>query len=148
MNREIHLCPHFSRASSLTSKSQIYQPHISNLDFFQTHRASSLTSFFSYFGGCNYHSTSKLATGLAANENPLGVILSGILTSAMHHCCCTWRKRLTSQIYEKIIALLGGVLFNFTLTMILGGHNLNQSLPCCNGIDVVYKLYIMCFLFS
>ncbi|KAG4121615.1 hypothetical protein ERO13_D11G218750v2 [Gossypium hirsutum] len=38
--------------------------------------------------------------------------------------------------------------FSFALTVILGCHNLNQSLPCCNGIDVVYKLYIMCFLFS
>ncbi|XP_073136918.1 GDT1-like protein 4 [Henckelia pumila] len=56
---------------------------------------------------------SQLATiGLAADENPLGVVLGGILGQAL---CTTAAvlggKSLATQISEKIIALSGGVLF-------------------------------------
>ncbi|XP_008243189.1 PREDICTED: GDT1-like protein 4 [Prunus mume] len=56
---------------------------------------------------------SQLATiGLAADENPLGVVLGGILGQAL---CTTAAvlggKSLASQISEKIVALSGGVLF-------------------------------------
>lgn len=56
---------------------------------------------------------SQLATiGLAADENPLGVVLGGILGQTL---CTTAAvlggKCLATQISEKIIALCGGVLF-------------------------------------
>lgn len=56
---------------------------------------------------------SQLATiGLAADENPLGVVLGGIIGQAL---CTTAAvvggKSLASQISEKIVALSGGVLF-------------------------------------
>ncbi|KAL1551235.1 GDT1-like protein 4 [Salvia divinorum] len=56
---------------------------------------------------------SQLATiGLAAEENPLGVVLGGILGQAL---CTTAAvlggKSLATQISEKIVALSGGVLF-------------------------------------
>ncbi|KAL2905034.1 GDT1-like protein 5 [Bienertia sinuspersici] len=56
---------------------------------------------------------SQLATiGLAANENPFGVVLGGILGQTL----CTIAavvggKSLASQISEKMVALFGGVLF-------------------------------------
>uniref|UniRef100_A0A7N2KQQ1 GDT1 family protein n=1 Tax=Quercus lobata TaxID=97700 RepID=A0A7N2KQQ1_QUELO len=56
---------------------------------------------------------SQLATiGLAADENPLGVVLGGIIGQAL----CTVAavlggKSLASRISEKIVALSGGVLF-------------------------------------
>ncbi|KAG4125865.1 hypothetical protein ERO13_D10G124101v2 [Gossypium hirsutum] len=60
-------------------------------------------SFLSYFGGCNYHLTSKLATGLAADENPLGVVLGGILGQVLCTTAAVLEgKRPTSQISEKI----------------------------------------------
>ncbi|KAJ7943192.1 GDT1-like protein [Quillaja saponaria] len=56
---------------------------------------------------------SQLATiGLAADENPFGVVLGGIVGQAL---CTTAAviggKSLASQISEKIVALSGGVLF-------------------------------------
>ncbi|KAI8021586.1 GDT1-like protein 4 [Camellia lanceoleosa] len=56
---------------------------------------------------------SQIATiGLAADENPLGVVLGGILGQAL---CTTAAvlggKSLASQISEKFVALSGGVLF-------------------------------------
>ncbi|XP_015895665.2 GDT1-like protein 5 [Ziziphus jujuba] len=56
---------------------------------------------------------SQLATiGLAADENPLGVVLGGIIGQAL---CTTAAvlggKSLASQISEKIVALSGGLLF-------------------------------------
>ncbi|KAL8531649.1 hypothetical protein ACS0TY_008297 [Phlomoides rotata] len=56
---------------------------------------------------------SQIATiGLAADENPLGVVLGGILGQAL---CTTAAvlggKSLAKQISEKIVALSGGVLF-------------------------------------
>ncbi|XWS64335.1 hypothetical protein CRYUN_Cryun06bG0177700 [Craigia yunnanensis] len=80
-----------------------------------------LTRFFSpiflktfsitFFG--EWGDTSQLATiGLAADENPFGVVLGGILGQAL---CTTVAvlggKSLASQISEKIVALLGGALF-------------------------------------
>ncbi|XP_059649467.1 GDT1-like protein 4 isoform X2 [Cornus florida] len=56
---------------------------------------------------------SQLATiGLAADENPFGVVLGGIIGQAI---CTTAAvmggKSLASQISERIVALFGGVLF-------------------------------------
>ncbi|KAJ9708135.1 hypothetical protein PVL29_000274 [Vitis rotundifolia] len=56
---------------------------------------------------------SQLATiGLAADENPIGVVLGGIIGQAL---CTTAAvlggKSLASQISEKFVALSGGVLF-------------------------------------
>lgn len=56
---------------------------------------------------------SQIATiGLAADENPFGVVLGGILGQAL---CTTAAvvggKSLASQISERIVALSGGVLF-------------------------------------
>ncbi|KAL8533397.1 hypothetical protein ACS0TY_009690 [Phlomoides rotata] len=80
-----------------------------------------LTQFFSpiflkafsitFFG--EWGDKSQLATiGLAADENPLGVVLGGILGQAL---CTTAAvlggKSLATQISEKIVALSGGVLF-------------------------------------
>ncbi|KAL7132531.1 hypothetical protein ABFS83_12G080400 [Erythranthe nasuta] len=80
-----------------------------------------LTQFFSpiflkafsitFFG--EWGDKSQLATiGLAADENPLGVVLGGILGQAL---CTTAAvlggKTLATQISEKIVALSGGVLF-------------------------------------
>lgn len=80
-----------------------------------------LTQFFSpillkafsitFFG--EWGDKSQLATiGLAADENPFGVVLGGILGQAL---CTTAAvlggKSLASQISEKIVALSGGVLF-------------------------------------
>ncbi|KAF4402634.1 hypothetical protein G4B88_012419 [Cannabis sativa] len=80
-----------------------------------------LTQFFSpillkafsitFFG--EWGDKSQLATiGLAADENPIGVVLGGILGQAL---CTTAAvlggKSLASQISEKIVALSGGVLF-------------------------------------
>ncbi|KAK6133821.1 hypothetical protein DH2020_032532 [Rehmannia glutinosa] len=80
-----------------------------------------LTHFFSpillkafsitFFG--EWGDKSQIATiGLAADENPLGVVLGGILGQAL---CTTAAvlggKSLASQISEKIVALSGGILF-------------------------------------
>ncbi|OMP06785.1 hypothetical protein COLO4_07883 [Corchorus olitorius] len=80
-----------------------------------------LTQFFSpillkafsitFFG--EWGDKSQLATiGLAADENPFGVVLGGIVGQAL---CTTAAvlggKSLASQISEKIVALSGGVLF-------------------------------------
>ncbi|KAG8473303.1 hypothetical protein CXB51_035425 [Gossypium anomalum] len=80
-----------------------------------------LTQFFSpiflkafsitFFG--EWGDKSQLATiGLAADENPFGVVLGGILGQAL---CTTAAvlggKSLACQISEKIVALSGGVLF-------------------------------------
>ncbi|KNA13754.1 hypothetical protein SOVF_114090 [Spinacia oleracea] len=80
-----------------------------------------LTQFFSpillkafsitFFG--EWGDKSQLATiGLAANENPFGVVLGGILGQTL---CTTAAvmggKSLASQISEKVVALFGGVLF-------------------------------------
>ncbi|KAI3453002.1 hypothetical protein Pfo_009665 [Paulownia fortunei] len=80
-----------------------------------------LTQFFSpillkafsitFFG--EWGDKSQIATiGLAADENPLGVVLGGILGQAL---CTTAAvlggKSLATQISEKIVALSGGVLF-------------------------------------
>ncbi|KAH6802120.1 hypothetical protein C2S51_033566 [Perilla frutescens var. frutescens] len=80
-----------------------------------------LTQFFSpillkafsitFFG--EWGDKSQIATiGLAADENPFGVVLGGILGQAL---CTTAAvlggKSLASQISEKIVALSGGVLF-------------------------------------
>ncbi|XP_009336597.1 GDT1-like protein 4 [Pyrus x bretschneideri] len=84
-------------------------------------RRSFLLQFFSpiflkafsitFFG--EWGDKSQLATiGLAADENPLGVVLGGILGQAL---CTTAAvlggKSLASQISEKIVGLSGGVLF-------------------------------------
>lgn len=80
-----------------------------------------LTQFFSpillkafsitFFG--EWGDKSQIATiGLAADENPFGVVLGGILGQAL---CTTAAvlggKSLAKQISEKLIALSGGVLF-------------------------------------
>ncbi|KAL3636104.1 hypothetical protein CASFOL_020651 [Castilleja foliolosa] len=80
-----------------------------------------LTRFFSpillqafsitFFG--EWGDKSQIATiGLAADENPVGVVLGGILGQAL---CTTAAvlggKSLASQISEKIVALSGGILF-------------------------------------
>ncbi|KAH7569861.1 hypothetical protein JRO89_XS05G0009200 [Xanthoceras sorbifolium] len=80
-----------------------------------------LTQFFSpillkafsitFFG--EWGDKSQIATiGLAADENPFGVVLGGVLGQAL---CTTAAvlggKSLASQISEKIIGLSGGVLF-------------------------------------
>ncbi|XP_057478585.1 GDT1-like protein 4 [Actinidia eriantha] len=84
-------------------------------------RRKILTQFFSpiflkafsitFFG--EWGDKSQLATiGLAADENPFGVVLGGILGQAL---CTTAAvlggKSLATQISEKIVALSGGVLF-------------------------------------
>ncbi|KAL5194712.1 GDT1-like protein 5 [Glycine soja] len=72
-----------------------------------SNKAFSIT-FFGEWGD-----KSQLATiGLAADENPFGVVLGGILGQAL----CTAAavvggKSLASQISEKIVALSGGILF-------------------------------------
>ncbi|MQM04439.1 hypothetical protein Taro_037234 [Colocasia esculenta] len=80
-----------------------------------------LTQFFSpiflkafsitFFG--EWGDKSQIATiGLAADENPLGVVLGGIIAQAL---CTTAAvlggKSLASQISEKMVALSSGVLF-------------------------------------
>ncbi|GAA0160719.1 hypothetical protein LIER_17211 [Lithospermum erythrorhizon] len=70
-------------------------------------KAFSIT-FFGEFGD-----KSQLATiGLAADENPLGVVLGGILGQAL---CTTAAvlggKSLASQISERVVGLSGGILF-------------------------------------
>ncbi|KAJ8760769.1 hypothetical protein K2173_018837 [Erythroxylum novogranatense] len=80
-----------------------------------------LTEFFSpiflkafsitFFG--EWGDKSQIATiGLAADENPLGVVLGGVLGQAL---CTTAAvlggKSLASQISERMVALSGGVLF-------------------------------------
>ncbi|GFZ21404.1 uncharacterized protein family [Actinidia rufa] len=84
-------------------------------------RRSILAQFFSpiflkafsitFFG--EWGDKSQLATiGLAADENPFGVVLGGILGQAL---CTTAAvlggKSLAAQISEKIVGLSGGVLF-------------------------------------
>ncbi|XP_020213374.1 GDT1-like protein 5 [Cajanus cajan] len=90
-------------------------------DAAKKHKRSFLFQFFSpifiqafsitFFG--EWGDKSQLATvGLAADENPFGVVLGGILGQAL----CTAAavvggKSLASQISEKIVALSGGILF-------------------------------------
>ncbi|XP_054775906.1 GDT1-like protein 4 [Prosopis cineraria] len=90
-------------------------------DDMKKHERPLFTQFFSpiflkafsinFFG--EWGDKSQLATiGLAADENPFGVVLGGIIGQAF----CTAAavvggKSLASQISEKIIALSGGVLF-------------------------------------
>ncbi|XP_057961372.1 GDT1-like protein 4 [Malania oleifera] len=56
---------------------------------------------------------SQLATiGLAADENPFGVVLGGIIGQALcTSAAVVGGKSFASQISEKIVALSGGVLF-------------------------------------
>ncbi|KAI3817167.1 hypothetical protein L1987_10956 [Smallanthus sonchifolius] len=56
---------------------------------------------------------SQIATiGLAAAENPLGVVLGGIIGQALCQTAAVFGgKSLATQISEKFIALSGGVLF-------------------------------------
>ncbi|KAL8258141.1 hypothetical protein R6Q59_030182 [Mikania micrantha] len=56
---------------------------------------------------------SQIATiGLAAAENPLGVVLGGILGQALCQTAAVFGgKSLATQISEKFIALSGGILF-------------------------------------
>ncbi|XP_031389046.1 GDT1-like protein 5 isoform X2 [Punica granatum] len=56
---------------------------------------------------------SQLATiGLAADENPFGVVLGGILGQTLCTAAAVLGgKSLASQISEKIVALSGGILF-------------------------------------
>ncbi|KAL9993716.1 putative Gdt1 family protein [Helianthus debilis subsp. tardiflorus] len=56
---------------------------------------------------------SQIATiGLAAAENPLGVVLGGVLGQALCQTAAVFGgKSLATQISEKFIALSGGVLF-------------------------------------
>jgi len=70
-------------------------------------KAFSLT-FFGEWGD-----KSQLATiGLAADENPFGVVLGGIIGQALCTTAAVLGGRsLASQISEKIVALSGGVLF-------------------------------------
>ncbi|KAK9091189.1 hypothetical protein Sjap_024366 [Stephania japonica] len=90
-------------------------------DDLKKQRRPFLTQFFSpillkafsitFFG--EWGDKSQLATiGLAADENPLGVVIGGIIGQAL---CTTAAvlggKSLASQISEKMIALAGGVLF-------------------------------------
>lgn len=90
-------------------------------DEIKKHKRPFLSQFFSpillkafsitFFG--EWGDKSQLATiGLAADENPFGVVLGGILGQAL----CTIAavlggKSLAAQISEKIVALSGGVLF-------------------------------------
>ncbi|KAI3497902.1 hypothetical protein L2E82_13877 [Cichorium intybus] len=80
-----------------------------------------LTQFFSpiflkafsitFFG--EWGDKSQLATiGLAAAENPYGVVLGGILGQALCQTAAVFGgKSLATQISERFIALSGGVLF-------------------------------------
>ncbi|KAK1416163.1 hypothetical protein QVD17_31951 [Tagetes erecta] len=56
---------------------------------------------------------SQIATiGLAAAENPLGVVLGGVLGQALCQTAAVFGgKSLATQISEKFIALSGGILF-------------------------------------
>ncbi|TXG56805.1 hypothetical protein EZV62_018118 [Acer yangbiense] len=77
-----------------------------NDDELKKKRRPFLTQFFSPI-------LLKIATiGLAADENPFGVVLGGVLGQAL---CTTAAvlggKSLASQISEKIVGLSGGVLF-------------------------------------
>ncbi|KHN11439.1 GDT1-like protein 5, partial [Glycine soja] len=81
-------------------------------DATKKHKRSFLSAFSITFFG-EWGDKSQLATiGLAADENPFGVVLGGILGQAL----CTAAavvggKSLASQISEKIVALSGGILF-------------------------------------
>lgn len=90
-------------------------------DATKKHKRPFLSQFFSpillqafsitFFG--EWGDKSQLATiGLAADENPFGVVLGGILGQAL---CTTAAviggKSLASQISEKVIGLSGGILF-------------------------------------
>ncbi|XP_052311497.1 GDT1-like protein 4 isoform X1 [Populus trichocarpa] len=90
-------------------------------DEFKKQRRTFLSQFFSpillkafsitFFG--EWGDKSQIATiGLAADENPFGVVIGGIVGQAL---CTTAAviggKSLASQISEKIVALSGGVLF-------------------------------------
>ncbi|KAK7343384.1 hypothetical protein VNO77_12077 [Canavalia gladiata] len=84
-------------------------------------KRSFLSQFFSpiflqafsitFFG--EWGDKSQLATiGLAADENPIGVVLGGILGQALcTSAAVVGGKSLASQISEKIVALSGGILF-------------------------------------
>ncbi|KAL9246227.1 hypothetical protein vseg_019789 [Gypsophila vaccaria] len=56
---------------------------------------------------------SQLATiGLAANENPIGVVLGGILGQTLCTVAAVMGgKSLASQISERVVAIFGGFLF-------------------------------------
>ncbi|XP_061985919.1 GDT1-like protein 4 isoform X1 [Populus nigra] len=90
-------------------------------DELKKQRRTFLSQFFSpillkafsitFFG--EWGDKSQIATiGLAADENPFGVVIGGIVGQAL---CTTAAviggKSLASQISEKIVALSGGVLF-------------------------------------
>ncbi|KAG4984582.1 hypothetical protein JHK87_029331 [Glycine soja] len=90
-------------------------------DATKKHKRSFLSQFFSpiflqafsitFFG--EWGDKSQLATiGLAADENPFGVVLGGILGQALcTSAAVVGGKSLASQISEKIVALSGGILF-------------------------------------
>ncbi|KAF6147153.1 hypothetical protein GIB67_036872 [Kingdonia uniflora] len=110
-----HLVDADMKANTGTTKSG------SKADDLKKQKRPFLTQFFSpillkafsitFFG--EWGDKSQLATiGLAADENPLGVVLGGILGQAL---CTTAAviggKSLASQISEKMIGLSGGFLF-------------------------------------
>ncbi|XP_076908127.1 GDT1-like protein 4 [Bidens hawaiensis] len=80
-----------------------------------------LTQFFSpiflkafsitFFG--EWGDRSQLATiGLAAAENPMGVVIGGIIGQALCQTAAVFGgKSLATQISERFIALSGGILF-------------------------------------
>ncbi|KAI7738809.1 hypothetical protein M8C21_006256 [Ambrosia artemisiifolia] len=80
-----------------------------------------LTQFFSpiflkafsitFFG--EWGDRSQLATvGLAAAENPMGVVIGGIIGQALCQIAAVFGgKRLATQISERFVALSGGILF-------------------------------------
>ncbi|XP_014513067.1 GDT1-like protein 4 [Vigna radiata var. radiata] len=90
-------------------------------DVAKKQQRSFLSQFFSpiflqafsitFFG--EWGDKSQLATiGLAADENPFGVVLGGILGQALcTSAAVVGGKSLASRISEKIVALSGGILF-------------------------------------
>ncbi|KAK9276770.1 hypothetical protein L1049_006306 [Liquidambar formosana] len=90
-------------------------------DELKKQRRPILTQFFSpiflkafsitFFG--EWGDKSQLATiSLAADENPLGVVLGGIIGQALCTAAAVLGgKSLASKISERILALSGGVLF-------------------------------------
>ncbi|CAI9096267.1 OLC1v1032366C1 [Oldenlandia corymbosa var. corymbosa] len=105
-----------SKASSQASKG-----NCEDEDVLKKQRQPILAQFFSpiflkafsivFFG--EWGDKSQLATiGLAADENPLGVVLGGIIGQAL----CVFAavlggKSLASKISERIVGLAGGILF-------------------------------------
>nr|GEW77081.1 GDT1-like protein 4 [Tanacetum cinerariifolium] len=83
-----------------------------SLSIVQGFSKSLAMTVLSEIGDKTFFAAALATIGLAAAENPLGVVLGGILGQALCQTAAVFGgKSLATQISERFIALSGGILF-------------------------------------